>query len=57
MTSSNASARNTKHILLSNLGSKQSLVMKFDQFSNIRKENLSKNLMQNVAWKLAPGSF
>ena len=37
--------------------SKQSLVVKFDQFSNIRKENLSKNLMQNVAWKFVPGSF
>ena len=32
MTSSNAQAWNTKHILLNNLGSKQILVMKFGQF-------------------------
>ena len=32
MTSSNAPARNMKHILLNNLRSKHSLVMKFDQF-------------------------
>ena len=32
MTSSNAQAWNTKHILLKNLGSKHSLVIKFGQF-------------------------
>ena len=32
MMSSNAKARNTKHILLNNLGSKHSLVIKFGQF-------------------------
>ena len=32
MTSSNAEARNTKHISLNNLGSKHSLVMKFGKF-------------------------
>ena len=32
MTTSNAQAWNTKHILLNNLGNKQSLVMKFSQF-------------------------
>ena len=32
MTSSNAQAWNTKHILLNNLGSEESLVMKFGQF-------------------------
>ena len=32
MTSSNAQAWNTKHILLNNLGSKHSLVMIFGQF-------------------------
>ena len=32
MTSSNAQAWNTKHILLNNLGNKHSLVMKFGQF-------------------------
>ena len=31
MTSSNAQACNTKHILLSNLGSKHTLLMKFGQ--------------------------
>ena len=37
MTSSNAQAWNTKHILLNNLGSKRSLVMKFDQFMQYYK--------------------
>ena len=37
MTSSNAQAWNTKHILLNNLGSKCSLVMKFDQFMQYYK--------------------
>ena len=32
MTSSNAQAWNTKHILQNNLGIKRSLVMKFGQF-------------------------
>ena len=32
MTSSNAQTWNTKHILLSNFGSKRSLVMNFGQF-------------------------
>ena len=39
-----------KHILLNNLGSKHSLVMKFDQFINITTEKfLSKNSMKKVA--------
>ena len=37
MTSSNAQAWNTKHILLNNLGSKRSLVMKFGQFMQYYK--------------------
>ena len=32
MTSSNVQPWNTKHILLNNMGSKDSLVMKFGQF-------------------------
>ena len=58
MTSSNAQAWNTKHILLNNLGSKCSLVMKFDQFMQYYKIIfLSKNSTKNVAWKLVPGPF
>ena len=37
MTSSNAQAWNTKHILLNNLGSKHSLVKKFGQFKQYYK--------------------
>ena len=46
MTSSNAQARNTKHILLNNLGSQHSLVLKFgnESLHNITKEKvLSEN--------------
>ena len=58
MTSLNAQAWNTKHILLNNLGSKHSLVMKFGQFMQYYKIIfLSKNSMKNVAWKLVPGPF
>ena len=58
MTSSNAQAWNTKHILLNNLGSKRSLVMKFGQFMQYYKIIfLSKNSTKNVAWKLVPGPF
>ena len=38
MTSLNAQAWNTKHILLNNLGSKCSLVMKFGQFMQYYKK-------------------
>ena len=49
MTSSNAQAWNTKHILLNNLGSKRSLVMKFGQFMQYYKIIfLSKNSTKNV---------
>ena len=37
MTSSNAQAWNTKHVLLNNLESKCSLIMKFDQFMQYYK--------------------
>ena len=58
MTSSNALAWNTKHILLNNLRSKRSLVMKFGQFMQYYKIIfLSKNSTKNVAWKLVPGPF
>ena len=58
MTSSNAQAWNTKHILLNNLGSKHSLVMKFGQFMQYYKITfLSKNSTKNMAWKLVPGPF
>ena len=58
MTSSNAQAWNMKHILLNNLGSKRSLVMKFGQFMQYYKIIfLSKNSTKNVAWKLVPGPF
>ena len=53
MTSSNAEAWNTKHILMNNLGSKRSLVMKFGQFMQYYKIIfLWKNSSKNVAWKL-----
>ena len=53
MTSSNAEAWNTKHILMNNLGSKRSLVMKFGQFMQYYKIIfLLKNSSKNVAWKL-----
>ena len=58
MTSLNAQAWNTKHILLNNLGSKRSLVMKFTQFMQYYKTIfLSKNSTKYLAWKLVPGPF
>ena len=58
MTSSNAQAWNTEHILLSNLGSKHSLEMKFGQFMQYYESKFfNKNYMKNVAWKLVPGPF
>ena len=56
MTSSNATALNTKHILLNNLGSKHSLVMKFGQFM-YSLCFLSKNYIKNVVWRLVPDPF
>ena len=56
MTSSNAQAWNTKHILLNNSGSKHSLVMKSGQFLQYHKIIfLSKNSTKNLAWELVPG--
>ena len=57
MTSSNAQAKNTKHIL-NDLGSKRSLVMKFGQFMQYHKIIFSsKNSMKNLAWELVPYPF
>ena len=58
MKSSNAQAWNTEQILLNNLGSKRSVVMKSGQFMQYYKIIfLSKNSTKNVAWKLVPGPF
>ena len=58
MTSSNAQAWNTKHILLINYGSKRSLVMKFDHFMQYYKIIFLLNISKtHVAWKLVPGPF
>ena len=58
MTLSNAQAWDTKHILLNNLASKCSLVIKFRQFMQYYKRIfLSKNSTKNVVWKLFPGPF
>ena len=58
MTSSNAQSWNTKYILLNNLGSKHSLVMKFGQFIKYYKmQFLSENYIKNVTLKLFPGPF
>ena len=47
-----------KHILLNNLGSKHSLVMKFGRFMPYHKITfLSKNSTKNVAWKLVAALF
>ena len=47
MTSSNAQAWNTKHILLNNLGSKRNLVMKFRQFMQyFNKKNFIKKFYE-----------
>ena len=58
MTSSNAQAGNTKHILLNNLGSKHCLVIKFGQFMQFYKTKffIKKN-MKNVTFKLVPDPF
>ena len=53
MTSSNAQAWNTKHILLKNLGSKHSLVIKFGQFMQYYK---TKIFYQKILWKMLPGN-
>ena len=55
MTSSNAQERNTKHILLNNLGNKHRLVMEFGKFIYYKK--LSKHSKKNMAWKLVSEPF
>ena len=48
----------TQNILLNNLGSKRSLVMKFGQFmKNYKILFLLENSAKNMAWKLVPGPF
>ena len=48
----------TRNILLNNLGSKHSLVMKFGQLMQYYQIIfLSKNYTKNVARKLVPGPF
>ena len=48
----------TRNILLNNLGSKRSLVMKFGQFMQYYKIIfLLKNSTKNVTWKLVLGPF
>ena len=45
-------------MLLNNLGSKDSLVTKLNQFiSYYNRKNLIKKSAKNVAWELVPGPF
>ena len=58
MTSSNSQAWNTNYVLLNNLESKRSLVMKYGLFIQYYKVIfLSKNSTKNVAIELVPGPF
>ena len=57
MTSSNAQAWNTKHILLNNLGSKCSLVMKFGQFMQYYKIILSKRFYRKCGMEISSWPF
>ena len=50
MMSSNTQAWNTKHILLNNLGSKQSGNETYPVYVILQKKILSKNPMRDVAW-------
>ena len=47
----------TRNILLNNLGSKRSLLMKFGQFMQHYKKFLSKNSTKKVARELVSGPF
>ena len=53
------SKHETRNILLINLGSKHTLVIKFGQFMQHYKRAIfsKKFLKKNVAWKLVPGPF
>ena len=53
MTSSNSWAWNTKHILLNNLRSNHSLVIKFGQFYVILQKKI---FYQKILWKMWPGT-
>ena len=52
MTSSKAKAQKKKYILLNNLDSKHSLVMKFSQFMSYYK----RKLYQKIQQKILPGN-
>ena len=55
---SNAQTWNTRHILLNNLGSRHSLVMKFGQFMQYYKTKFFiKKFCETFVWKLVPGLF
>ena len=58
MTSSNAQARNMRHILLNNLGSKCSLVMKFGRFMQYYKKYIYiKKFYEKSGLETSSGSF
>ena len=57
MTSSNAQAWNTKHILLNNLGSKRSMVMKFGQFMQYYKIIFIKKFYQKFGLETSSRPF
>ena len=58
MTSSNASAQNKKYILLKNLESKHSLLMKFDQFmSYYARKIFMKKFYKNCVLKTSSRPF
>ena len=57
MTSSNAQAWNTKHILLNNLGRKCSLVMKFGQFMQLQNDFFIKKFYEKYGLENSPRPF
>ena len=48
MTSSNAKVQNKKYILLNDLGSKDSLLIKFGQFMSYSKRNNLSKILQKL---------
>ena len=58
MMSSNAQSYNKKHILLNNLGSEHSLLMKFGQFMlYFKRNNFIKNFYKNCGLKTSSRPF
>ena len=47
----------TRNILLNNLGSKHSLVMKFDHFMYYQRKNLTKTFNEKCDLKASPSPF